>query len=82
MTVILWMCFVALAIFVTQMLRAWMHKQRHFFREKVRERYVINNPQKFLIWTDRLSLIEIKYFSRILDGEHIIKELENVLLPR
>lgn len=32
--VIVSMCFVTIVIFMTQMLRLWVHKKRHIFRKK------------------------------------------------
>ncbi len=82
--VIVSMCLVSFVVVLTQMLRVWVHKQRHLFREKIRERYVIKDPKQFLSWSDRLSVIEIKYFTDVLDGcdKVAVQELENVLFPR
>ena len=84
MTVIVSVCLISLMMILTQMLRYWVHKKRHSFRKKIRERYVIKDPKQFLNWSERLSLVEIKYFSDVLDGynEVTVQGLENVLFPR
>lgn len=84
MTVIVSMCLVIFMMILTQVLRCWVHKRRHLFRKKIRERYVIKDPKQFLNWSDKLSMVEIKYFSDVLDGYEAVKVqgLENVLSPR
>ncbi len=78
-TIIVSVGFISVMMFTTHAIRYWIHKQRHLFRQKIRDKYIVREPQKFLSWSSRLSLIEIKYFSRVLDGEHIIERLNGVL---
>lgn len=81
-TIIVSVCFISVVMFITQMLSPFVHKQRHIFRQRMRERYVIRKPKQFLSWSNRLSLLEIKHFSRILDGNHLIDKLDGVLAAR
>lgn len=81
-TIIIVMCGVAIVICSTQWLTHFIKKERHELRKKIRSRYVIKEPRHFFKWSDRLSLIEIRYFARLLNGKNLIKELEGTLAPR
>lgn len=76
------LCCITVAAVAIECLGRWVNHQRHILRKKLRERYVIKQPKRFFRWSETLSLLEIKRHLRVLDGRHILKELDGVLLPR
>lgn len=76
------LCCITIAAFAIECLGHWVNHQRHILRKTLRERYVIKQPKRFLQWSEKLSLVEIKRHLRLLDGKHILEELEDILLPR
>ncbi len=76
------LCCITIAAFLIECLGRWVNHQRHVLRKKLRQRYVVKQPKRFFHWSETLSLIEIKRHLRLLDGRHILEELEGVLLPR
>lgn len=76
------LCCITVAAFAIECLGRWVNHQRHVLRKKLRQRYVVKQPKRFFHWSETLSLVEIKRHLRLLDGRHILEELEGVLLPR
>ena len=76
------LCCITIAAFLIECLGRWVNHQRHVLRKKLRQRYVVQQSKRFFHWSETLSLIEIKRHLRLLDGRHILEELEGVLLPR
>lgn len=76
------LCVISVVTFIVGFLDYIVNHRRHLLRTELRKRYIIKKPSCFLRWSQGLSLVEVSRNLKLLDGEHILEELEGVLLPR